>query len=99
MIASPDDSNKTIYGLPSVSAEIEQNYFNWKAWPNMLDRGQQPQLKKYHLEDLKPGETKDLAGTRMTVTPFPLNHAGSRVHRLPDRKRRRCHPVLRGYWT
>jgi 3',5'-cyclic-nucleotide phosphodiesterase len=77
VIASPDDSNKTIYSLPSVSAEIEQNYFNWKAWPNMLDRGQQPQLKKYHLEDLKPGETKDLAGTAMTVTPFPLNHGGA----------------------
>jgi 3',5'-cyclic-nucleotide phosphodiesterase len=77
VIASPDDSNKTIYSLPSVSAAIEQNYFNWKAWPNMLDRGQQPQLKKYHLEDLKPGEAKDLAGTRMTATPFPLNHGGA----------------------
>jgi 3',5'-cyclic-nucleotide phosphodiesterase len=77
VIASPDDGNKTIYSLPSVSAEIEQTYFNWKAWPNMLDRGQQPQLKKYHLEDLKPGEAKDLTGTRMTVTPFPLNHGGA----------------------
>ncbi len=77
VIASPDDSNKTIYSLPSVSAEIEQTYFNWKAWPNMLDRGQQPQLKKYHLEDLRPGEAKDLAGTRMTVTPYPLNHGGA----------------------
>src|SRR5919107_3049577 len=77
VIASPDDSNKAIYGLPLVNAEIEQNYFNWKAWPNMLDRGQQPQLKKYHLEYLKPGETKDLAGTRMTVTPYPLNHGGA----------------------
>jgi len=77
VIASPDDSNKTIYSLPSVSAEIEQTYFNWKAWPNMLDRGQQPQLKKYHLEDLKPGEAKELTGTRMTVTPFPLNHGGA----------------------
>src|SRR3954453_8206467 len=27
VIASPDDSNKTIYSLQSVSAEIEQNYF------------------------------------------------------------------------
>ena len=44
----------------------------------MLDRGQQPQLKKYHLEDLKPGETKNLAGTRMTVTPFPLTHGGAK---------------------
>jgi 3',5'-cyclic-nucleotide phosphodiesterase len=77
VIVSPDDSNKTIYGLPSVSAEIEQNYFNWKAWPNMLDRGQPPQLRKYHLEDLKPREAKELTGTRMTVTPFPLNHGGA----------------------
>jgi 3',5'-cyclic-nucleotide phosphodiesterase len=77
VIASPDDSNKTIYSLPSVSAEIEQTYFNWKAWPNMLDRGQQPQLKKYHLEDLKPGEAKELTGTGMTVTAFPLNHGGA----------------------
>ena len=77
VIASPDDSNKTIYSLPSVSAEIEQTYFNWKAWPNMLDRGQQPQLKKYHVEDLKPGEAKELTGTRMTATPFPLNHGGA----------------------
>jgi 3',5'-cyclic-nucleotide phosphodiesterase len=77
VIASPDDSNKTIYSLPSVSAEIEQTYFNWKAWPNMLDRGQQPQLKKYRLEDLKPREAKDLAGTGMTVTAFPLNHGGA----------------------
>ena len=77
VIVSPDDSNKTIYSLPSVSAEIEQNYFNWKAWPNMLDRGQQPQLKKYHVEDLKPGEAKELTGTRMTATPFPLNHGGA----------------------
>ena len=77
VIASPDDSNKAIYGLPSVSAVIEQNYFNWMAWPNMLDRGKPPQLKKYHLEDLKPGEAKELTGTRMTVTPFPLNHGGA----------------------
>jgi 3',5'-cyclic-nucleotide phosphodiesterase len=77
VIASPDDSNKTIYSLPSVGAEIEQNYFNWKAWPNMLDRGHPPQLKKYHLEELKPGEAKELAGTGMTVTPFPLNHGGA----------------------
>ena len=98
VIVSPDDSNKTIYSLPSVSAEIEQNYFNWKAWPNMLDRGQQPQLKKYHVEDLKPGEAKELTGTRMTATPFPLNHGGARIHRLPHREWGRRHPVLRGYW-
>ena len=77
VVASPDDSSKTIYSLPSVGAQIEQTYFNWKAWPNMLDRGQLPHLKKYRLEELIPGETKELAGTKMTVKPFPLNHAGA----------------------
>ena len=69
VVASPDDSNKPIYSLPSVGAQIEQTYFNWKAWPNMLDRGQPPHLKKYRLEELSPGAIKELAGTKMTVTP------------------------------
>ena len=72
VIASPDDSNKTIYSLPSVSAEIEQNYFNWKAWPNMLDRGQQPHLKKYHVEDLKPGEAKESDRNQDDRHTFPI---------------------------
>ena len=98
VIASPDDSNKTIYSLPSVSAEIEQNYFNWKAWPNMLDRGQQPQLKKYHVEDLKPGEAKELDRNQDDRHTFPAQPWRSRIHRLPHRKRGRRHPVLWGHW-
>ncbi|MET0742369.1 MAG: 3',5'-cyclic-nucleotide phosphodiesterase [Microvirga sp.] len=77
VIASPDDSAKTIYGLPSVTAGIEQTYFNWAAWPNMLDRGKPPQLKKYHVQDLRPGESTPLSGTAMTVTAFPLRHGGT----------------------
>ncbi len=77
VIASPDDTGKTIYGLPSVTAGIEQTYFNWVAWPNMLDRGKSPQLKKYHVQDLRPGEAALLTGTAMRVTAFPLRHGGS----------------------
>ncbi len=77
VIASPDDSSKTIYALPSVAAGIEQTYFNWMAWPNMLDRGKSPQLKKYHVQDLKPGEVTLLTGTAMRVTAFPLRHGGT----------------------
>jgi 3',5'-cyclic-nucleotide phosphodiesterase len=76
VIASPDDAAKTIYGLPSVATEIEHTYFNWAAWPNMLDRGAPPQLKKYHLQELRPWEAGPLAGTAMTVTAFPLRHGG-----------------------
>ncbi len=74
--ASPDDSKKPIYGLPSVNADIETTYFNWDAWPNFGDRGKAPQLKKYALTDLKAGEKTGLANTAMGVTAYPLAHSG-----------------------
>ena len=74
--ASPDDSKKPIYALPSVNSDIEQTYFNWNAWPNFGDRGKEPQLKKYAYRDLKPGEKIELVGTAMNVTAFPLAHSG-----------------------
>ena len=55
IIASPDDSKKPIYALPSVAADLADTYFNWKAWPNFTDRGKAPQLKKYALSDLAAG--------------------------------------------
>jgi 3',5'-cyclic-nucleotide phosphodiesterase len=53
-----------------------ETYFNWKAWPNFNDRGKAPQLKKYALEELKPGTPTPLKDTAMTVTAFPLSHGG-----------------------
>jgi 3',5'-cyclic-nucleotide phosphodiesterase len=76
VIASPDDSKKPIYALPSVGANLVETYFNWLAWPNFTDRGKVPQLKKYALSDLTPGVATPLADTAMTVTAFPLSHGG-----------------------
>lgn len=76
IIASPDDSAKPIYALPSVNAEIARSYFRPGPWSNFTDRGAEPRLGKYHVEDLKPGTPTKLAGTAMTVTPFPLAHGG-----------------------
>jgi len=76
VIASPDDSKKPVYALPSVNAALVDTYFNWQAWPNFSDRGKAPQLKKYPLEDLKPGVATPLQDTRMSVTAFPLSHGG-----------------------
>jgi len=76
IIASPDDGKKPIYGLPSVNAALVETYFNWLAWPNFTDRGKAPQLKKYTLEDLKPGVATPLRDTKMSVTAFPLSHGG-----------------------
>lgn len=74
--ASPDDSSKPIYALPSVNERIERDIFNWEAWPNFGDRGKAPQLKKYQYRDLEPGHKVALEGTSMEVTAFPLSHGG-----------------------
>jgi len=76
VIASPDDSKKPIYALPSVAADMVETYFNWRAWPNFTDRGKAPQLKKYAFEELKPGVAIPIKDTAMTVTAFPLSHGG-----------------------
>lgn len=76
VIASPDDAKKPIYGLPSINERIQNNYFNWEAWPNFGFGGKEPRLKKYELVDLVAGEKRELAGTAMQVTAYPLAHAG-----------------------
>ena len=76
IVASPDDSKKPIYALPSVGIDLVETYFNWRAWPNFSDRGKAPQLKKYTIAELAPGVATPLADTAMTVTAFPLAHGG-----------------------
>jgi 3',5'-cyclic-nucleotide phosphodiesterase len=76
IIASPDDAKKPIYGLPSVLEDIQGTYFNWQAWPNFGSGGAEPQLKKYKLTALAPGERHDLSGTAMRVTAYSLSHGG-----------------------
>jgi len=74
VIAAPDDRNKSIYALPSVAKEIAQSYFNWKVWPNFLEQGDPPLLKKYHLNELPVDQPIGVSGTKMSVRAFPLAH-------------------------
>jgi 3',5'-cyclic-nucleotide phosphodiesterase len=76
IVASPDDSKKPIYVLPSVATDLVETYFNWRAWPNFTDRGKPPQLKKYTFAELTPGTAMPVADTAMSVTAFPLSHGG-----------------------
>jgi 3',5'-cyclic-nucleotide phosphodiesterase len=77
VLASPDDTQKDIMGLPQVNQALADHYFNWVAWPNMGDRGPPPHIGKYHYKDLEPGGTPTpIAGTGMTVTAYPLSHGG-----------------------
>ena len=57
--------------------DIQGTYFNWEAWPNFGSGGKEPQLKKYALTALAPGERRDLSGTAMQVTAYPLSHGGA----------------------
>lgn len=73
IIASPDDSAKPIYGLASVLENLGATYFNWTAWPNFLTTGPAP-LGKYETVALEPGVARDVDGTAMRVTAWPLDH-------------------------
>ncbi len=75
IICSPDDTNKTIYGLASCLETLKTHYFTWESWANFADEGEAPQLKKYHYEVLKPDSTIDIKNTAMQVTAFPLSHS------------------------
>lgn len=74
IVASPDDSAKPIYALPSVNAELGRSYFRPGPWSNFTDRGAEPRLGKYHVVDLASRESTPLAGTAMTVTAYTLAH-------------------------
>lgn len=75
IINSPDDSIKNIYGLPFCLDIIQDKYFSWKSWANFADKGEAPQLKKYHYVYLNPDSTIALANTSMSVKTFELSHS------------------------
>lgn len=74
LVASPEDSKKSIYALASVNTMIGETYFNGKAWANFSDRGIPPLLNKYHVVDLLPGKSTPISGTQLSVTAFSLSH-------------------------
>jgi cAMP phosphodiesterase len=74
IINSPDDSNKTIYALPSCLTVLREKYFSWKSWANFGDEGEPPLLRKYHYAPLIPQQETSIPGTKLAVTAFPLSH-------------------------
>ena len=95
VIASPDDSKKPIYALASVNAALVDTYFNWQAWPNFSDRGKAPQLKKFPLEDLKPGVSVPLAGHEDERDRLSAEPRRGRVDGVRRRERWRYRRLLR----
>jgi 3',5'-cyclic-nucleotide phosphodiesterase len=77
IINSPDDTAKTIYGLPFCLDVIQDKYFSWKSWANFGDAGEMPQLKKYHYYPLTPRQATPLAQTGLSVQAYPLSHSAT----------------------
>jgi cAMP phosphodiesterase len=74
LLNAPDDSPKSIYGLEGCLTTIQNDYFNWRAWPNFGDGGNPPALKKYQLRELVPQQETAIDNTQLQVQAFPLSH-------------------------
>jgi cAMP phosphodiesterase len=74
LLNAPDDTPKPIYGLAACLATVQQDYFNWQAWPNFANGGQAPALGKYQLRTLAPGQPTPLDSTALSVQAFVLSH-------------------------
>jgi cAMP phosphodiesterase len=74
LLNAPDDVAKPIYGLPACLATMQQDYFNWRAWPNFGNGGNPPALNKYQLRPLTLGQATPLANTALSVQAFALSH-------------------------
>lgn len=75
VISSTEDTKKNIYGLNSTIETLKNNVFNWKLWPNFSNEGEGFKLNQYKYEILEPNKIKDLNGTNLKVTAFPLSHS------------------------
>jgi cAMP phosphodiesterase len=74
LLNAPDDTTKPIYGLATCLATVQQDYFNWQAWPNFGNGGRAPALGKYQLRALVPGQPTPLDSTALSVQAFVLSH-------------------------
>lgn len=74
LLNAPDDAPKPIYALPATLATIQNDYFNWRAWPNFGPGGTPPTLGKYQLRPLAIGQEVPLSNTELHVTAYALSH-------------------------
>lgn len=75
VINAPDDTVKNIYGLKDCLKVLQTHYFTWESWANFTDAGEAPALKKFHYQELTPGEEMAVPNTEMSVTAYPLSHS------------------------
>jgi cAMP phosphodiesterase len=74
LLNAPDDSPKPIYGLATCLGMLQNDYFNWRAWPNFGSAGVAPALGKYRWQVLAPGQEASITATALRVRAYPLSH-------------------------
>ncbi|QIL77576.1 MBL fold metallo-hydrolase [Hymenobacter sp. HDW8] len=74
LLNATDDSPKSIYGLSECLKTIQNDYFNWRTWPNFGSSGNPPALGKYQLRPLAPNQVKAIENTALSVQTFVLSH-------------------------
>jgi cAMP phosphodiesterase len=77
LLNAPDDVPKPIYGLPTCLNIIQNDYFNWQAWPNFGNAGNAPALRKYQLQALATQQETAIENTALQVRPFVLSHGNA----------------------
>ncbi|WP_022823956.1 MBL fold metallo-hydrolase [Hymenobacter norwichensis] len=74
LLNAPDDTPKSIYGLQNCLSTIQNDYFNWRAWPNFGSGGNPPAMGKYQLRELVPQQETAIEHTPLQVQAFALSH-------------------------
>jgi cAMP phosphodiesterase len=74
LLNAPDDTPKSIYGLSTCLTTIQNDYFNWQAWPNFGNGGTPPAMSKYQLRKLVPQQETAIENTPLQVQTFALSH-------------------------
>ncbi|GAB2476217.1 3',5'-cyclic-nucleotide phosphodiesterase [Hymenobacter qilianensis] len=74
LLNATDDSPKSIYGLSDCLKTIQNDYFNWRTWPNFGSSGAPPALRKYQLRSLSPGQETAIENTDLSLQTFVLSH-------------------------
>ncbi|TGE23199.1 MBL fold metallo-hydrolase [Hymenobacter metallicola] len=74
LLNAPDDAPKSIYGLAGCLNTVQNDYFNWRAWPNFGSGGPAPALRKYQLRELPLRQEVAVENTGLSVRAFALSH-------------------------
>ncbi|GBQ08547.1 MBL fold metallo-hydrolase [Saccharibacter floricola] len=74
VLASPDDTPKPIYGLPSTLNALSSHLFNNEIWGNQGNRGAEPAIGKYSYQDMESGVAQTIAKSDLTIRAWPLKH-------------------------